>query len=447
MYLKRKVIGSLESWYNSTPRKPLLIHGARQVGKSTAVKIFAEKTGLQLVEFNFEQTPDLSSFFVRDLDAQRILMDLETYLGRKFSQSTLLFFDEIQVCPEAIKALRYFFEQRITPPVIASGSLLEFVLEDTGMPVGRLALLYMHPLDFGEFLVNLGKEHLAGLLKCYDLNNLFPGIIHNELFELFALYSVVGGMPEVVADYIKNRDLQNASKLQGQIVNTFRQDFHKYARHRQVPHVEDVFNAIPRYLGQTFKYSFVSREFRAAPLAKALTLLEKAGIAIKVYHSHSNGLPLGAEIERSAFKVFFIDVGLAQQMCQLSLAGWVKNKTAHLINKGGVAEQLVAGELVALQSDLEPPQLFYWRRAKPGSSAEVDFVIAQNGMPVPIEVKSGQRRSSKSLRQFLNERPGSSLGIELAWTEGRVKAPVVFLPLYAVKAIPHALQYVQGRKN
>lgn len=426
----RKADKSIESWFYRKGHKPLLLRGARQVGKTTLVENFSKRHKIDLVKFNFEEAPELKKIFKKDLNVKRIVADLNVVSGKKINSSNLLYFDEIQECPEAVQSLRYFYENSPEINLVASGSLLDFQIEKIGLPVGRIELLYLYPFSFYEFLEVTNHGHLLEIINNYELGSEISEIAHKRILELLNLYMVIGGMPEVVKKYVESFDLELVQRVQTQLINIYREDFNKYSRKSQISDVEDVFITVPRFLSQKFKYRFVNADKKSLVISNAINLLVKAGIIRKAVHSNGNGVPLGAETKANLFKLFLLDVGLANRVLNLNLKDFIANERLGLANKGGLAEQFVAGELVLSASPSSPYELYFWDRQKPGSVAEVDFLIQTGQKVLPLEVKSGLSRSSKSLQVFLNEKESSPMAVELSIDLPYKKPKVMFLPLY-----------------
>jgi len=430
--MKRIVDGHLLKWKQDSRRKPLLLRGARQVGKTYAARTLG-KTFKNFVEINFELNPELGVVFEKNLEPVRILADLEYLLGKKIVPGqTLLFFDEIQNFPKGITALRYFYELMPALHVIAAGSLLDFAVESVGMPVGRVMSLYMYPASFIEFLWALEENLLAEELIKPTLEP-FSEIVHNKLLTLVGNYIAVGGMPEAVQTWKETKDLVECSRVHQTIVGTYRQDFGKYATKYQIKYVTTLFNDAPQQLGQQYKYSHVEGEYRKRELAPSLDLLETAGVVNKVYNTSGNGIPLGAEADFSRFKIIFLDVGLSQKLLGLKTGAWLFDPLQELVNKGGLVESFIGQELLAYDDPFEKSQLYYWQRLAPGSQAEVDYLIQKNEQIVPIEVKSGAGTTLKSMHLFLETHSKSSYGIRFSIQNYSHFQKVYSYPLYAIR--------------
>lgn len=430
--MKRDLIEYLETWKDNSERKPLLLKGARQVGKSYLAKEMGKKFE-NFVEINFEFKPGLNTLFKRDLDPKRIVRDLSIVTGEDIVPGkTLLFLDEIQECPEVVNSLRYFHEKMPGLHVIAAGSLLDFVLEEIGLPVGRVMPLYLYPLSFMEFLSALGKERLRDEIINHNPLEEVPEFFHEQLLNLLGEYMAVGGMPEAVKAWVETGNLNRCIMVHQLLIETYRQDFVKYAREKDRKYVEMVFDSIPRLSGNKFVFNAVSPHVRGRELRPALELLSKAGIAHIIRHSSANGLPLGSEINPLAFKVIFLDVALAQSVLGLDYGTWILDPVQSFVNQGTVTEAFVGQELLAYSPVFKKSELYYWVREKHGSMAEVDYVTGINGKVVPIEVKSGVTGSLKSIHLFLRQKKNSPYGLQFSRRNYFMSETIRQCPLYAI---------------
>lgn len=424
-------------WKERARRKPIILRGARQVGKTTVVRELG-KTFEQFIEINFEETPELSSLFESSLEPDLLLQQLSNYLGIKIIEhKTLLFLDEIQECPRAILALRYFYEKFPNLHVISAGSLLDFELEKISFPVGRVDFYYVYPMSFGEYLEAIGKSSLR---KALNSSQHLSTLIHHQLNGFMRDYTLVGGMPEVVSEFTHRRDLKECQHIQTSIIETYLADFPKFSKKHQVKYLSKVFSAIPAQLGRKFKYSNVSNLFKSRELSEALDLLVLAGLATKIHHSSSNGIPLEAEKDDKKFKVLFFDVGLAMRLLHVPIQELLLNDDITLVNEGAIAEQLVGQELRAYSSCREHSTLFYWHREAKSSNAEVDYVIEQGGKVVPIEVKSGLGGRKKSLMRFIEEKSPHA-AICLSTDQASESNDIQYCPLYQIEVL------MKGREN
>lgn len=430
--MKRSILHELKKWKEDSRHKPLLIRGARQVGKTYIIRQLGQEFQ-NYVEVNFELYPEAKKIFDHDLDPERIIRDLSAFTRRKITPGvSLLFLDEIQEAPGAISALRYFYEMLPQLHVIAAGSLLDFELENIGLPVGRVASIYMYPLSFMEFLAAKNEGLLIETIFDHDESRELNEALHNKLLLLLGEYMTVGGMPEAVAGFVENSDLNRCFKIQRTIIDAFRQDFHKYAKKYQVKYVELLFNSIPGFLGKKFKFSNIPGEFRKRELMPALELLVKAGVAARIIHSSGQGVPLAAAAKEDVFKVLFLDIALSQSVLGSDTASWLLDPGINFINKGGLTEAFVGQELLAYSTPDQKSDLFYWQREERASNAELDYLIRKNDIIVPIEVKSGAAGHLKSLRLFLDEREKSPYGVRFSVSNFFRDNDIYTYPLYAV---------------
>lgn len=407
--MKRDLLQKLIEWKTHPFRVPIILRGARQVGKSWLIQEFS-KTFESFVEINFDKEEKAKILFEGDIDIPTLVEKLSLFAEKPIIPGkTLLFFDEAQECPNSIKALRYFKEEFNELHVIAAGSLLDFLLENIGVPVGRVQFMYLYPLSFGEFLTASNREDL----RQYIATKPVDPVIHEKILEYLKTYMWLGGLPQIVNAWISSRDIQFCQQMQDRIILAYQQDFHKYAKENLIEFVDKVFDSIPHQLGQKFKYSNVDQDIPVYPLKKALKLLIKAGIAHVCYHTSGQAIPLGATKNEKKFKIFFVDIGLAQRLLGLDLKEWVTTPF-ELKYLGSMAEQLVAQEFIAYTSHSAPPQLYYWHRESKNSNAEVDFLFVRKSQIIPIEVKSGVKGGMKSLKVFLDTHPKSTFGLKVS---------------------------------
>jgi len=433
--MKRLIEKNLDAWKESKRRKPLLIRGARQVGKTYIVRQFGGKFK-NFAEINFELLIDAGEIFKADLKPDRIIRDLSLLLKIKITpKETLLFLDEIQEAPEAIKALRYFYELMPELHVIAAGSLLEFQIEKIGIPVGRVSTMYMYPLTFPEFLMADHNDDYLSAIADIFIENKINQVFHNRLLRLLGEYIAVGGMPEAVNCWVETKEYQQCSQIHRSLIETFRQDFLKYSKKHQIKHIDKLFNEIPHMLGRKFKFSAISGEYRKRELDPALDLLQKAGVIHKVYHTSGQGLPLGADIKFNRFKTIFLDIALAQTMLNMEMTSWILKPFKQIINKGAVAEAFAGQELIA-GSDIDiKSQLFYWHREARSSNAEVDYLTVRNDTILPIEIKSGKEGTLKSMKMFLKEHPKTPYGIRFYGGMPNIVNNIRSYPLYCTAGL------------
>ncbi len=409
--MKRTALAFLQDWLQSNSRNPLILRGARQVGKTWLIRHLATTHKKKLIELNFEKNPEYKQYFIHN-DPVIIIRYLEAALQCTINpHDSLLFLDEIQAAPELISKLRWFAEELPQLPVVAAGSLLEFTLADYpySMPVGRVGYLHLEPLSFEEFLLAVGKEKLCDFIQELTLSTLhqLPAPLHQQLMMQFKDYLIVGGMPAAVASWIERGSLEKVGQIHYNLLATYRDDFSKYAGRLDVSRLEEVLMAIPKLLGKKFVYSQVNKDIPAAPLKQALDLLTKAKLCTKVSACSANGIPIGSEIKHNHFKMIFLDVGMASSLLGLRLNNIMNSEDILLINNGSIAEQVTGQLLRTIEPPYVEPSLYYWIREENRSTAEVDFVIQHQTNIVPIEVKAGSSGHLKSLHVFmaLKKRP------------------------------------------
>ena len=451
--MDRKQFELLEAWLAKPNRKPVVLRGARQVGKSTLVRLFAGRHRRPLAEINLERFPQLATSFRRR--SPREMLDVfESLPGiGPITPRTLLFLDEIQSVPEAIPALRYFYEDMGEQPLVAAGSLMEFTLSDHrfSMPVGRVEYLHMGPMTFTEFLDALEEKKLAALVRGFEFGLEIDPVVHGRLLDLVRLYAFVGGMPEAVAVYARTRRLRDVTPVHNSIVETWRDDFPKYLGSRNLARIQHVFNFAARNVGRKVKYSQYSAHDKSATIRNDIELLCMARVLSKAVHSHCEGLPLQADIEEKVYKPVFLDVGLMNAICGLDWNSLEQAPPDQLVNDGSVAEQFIGQHLLDVLSSSANRELTYWLREGRANKAEVDYVVALGGRVLPVEVKSAASGRLKSLHQFVAEKrvrhavrfdagPPSRQAIRTEVRSGDGKIPVDYtltsLPLYLVERLP-----------
>lgn len=428
--MKRIIEEDLFKWKNKPRRKPLIIRGARQTGKTWLVNHFGNIAFDQVVTVDFEKRRDLHQIFNGNLDPKTILKSLEIILGKITPGKTLLFFDEIQACPRAITALRYFYEELPELHIISAGSLLEFAFGEISVPVGRVSYLYIYPMTFYEYLLALGKETMAEEVLNPAPDS--PEFIQKEVLNELKNYFLTGGMPEAVRAWRDTNSLAEVFDLQDDILNSYRDDFLKYKPKVDIHCLDSIFRQSSLRIGEQIKYASMDREFSGQTNRKALDLLEKARIVNKIYSTDPSGIPLGAGVNHKKFKLAFLDIGLMQRLSGLPVPENYFQINLLDIYKGKLAEQFVAQEIAATQNR----ELYYWTREAKSSTAEVDYLIYSKDRILPIEVKSGKGGSLKSMHQFLNNYPLSS-GIVL-YADIHKHLPeqkLQFFPLYYISSL------------
>jgi predicted AAA+ superfamily ATPase len=431
--MKRNIDQILDQWKHSRVRQPLLIRGARQVGKTYSVTDFGKRAFENIVSVNFEEQPEMSRCF-SDLNPKNIIDRLSILKRMTISPGrTLLFLDEIQECPQAITSLRYFLEKMPELHVIGAGSLIEFALhvEEFRMPVGRVQSVYMYPMSFAEFLTAVGEDRLLNHIHTVDLQTGMEQVFSIRLENLFRQYLLIGGMPRVVKAFEDKVLMEELQRLQSGLIRTYIDDFAKYASTAKHKYLKEVYSRAPQMAGQRYKYSHVNPGIEAKFLKEALGLLCDARCLSKICHASGAGVPLLATANERKFKIAFLDVGLMQNALGVQ-DSIILIDSVMQINAGSIAEQFVAQELLACADPYADKKLHFWAREARGSNAEVDFLIEIGGMPIPVEVKAGARGSLKSMRLFLNEYPNTLLGIRYSMHELSYFDQILSIPLYMV---------------
>lgn len=430
--MKRDIEKILITWQQQLERLPLLVRGARQVGKTYVIEEFGKQYFDSLLTINFEYEPQYKGCF-DSLNPVDIINAVQILSGQKIEAgSTLLFLDEIQECPKAILALRYFKEKMPQLHVIAAGSLLEFTLNEPEfrMPVGRVQSIFLKPLSFREYLRAIHQGELLNWLGALNVGDSIPDALHQQGIKLVREYMITGGMPAVIASHIQDKDLMNSQNIQSALINTFRNDFGHYATKTQHGYLRTVFEKVTGLSGQIIKYKHIDENARSRALKIAIEQLSDAGLVTHVYSTSASGLPLNAQMNEKKFKLVFLDVGLLSRSTQLD-AKLLLSEDLLLVNRGAMAEQLVAQELLAYGTPYENPPLYFWARDKRGSEAEIDYVIQLSGEIIPVEVKSGMTGHLKSLRLFMEEK-NSPLAIRISQHPLSIEGKLLSIPLYMI---------------
>ena len=412
MYYKRIIDKYLSEWAARPAHKPILLRGARQVGKSTAVRHLGEQFKYY-VEINLEKQPDYKVLFSKDLQVKRIVSQMAAMCGTPIiPKETLLFLDEIQDCKEAIMALRFFKEDMPDLHVIAAGSLLEFVLDDIPtFGVGRIHSVYMFPMTFDEFLLANGESLLMEARNQASATMPLPEPLHDKLVQLLRTFILVGGMPESVSKWVETNDYLQCQEVQDDILTGYEADFPKYKKKIDPQLLSATLKSAAVQATHKFVYARVPGEYKTAEVKKALEMLTKAGILIPVTHSDANGLPLGEERDDSIRKVLLLDTGLMLRLLNMSIGDItavttqiLTSSAADMVNKGPMAEMLAGLELLHYLSPNLHHELFYWVRQAKNSTAEVDYVLPRDMQVLPFEVKAGVQGGMKSLWDFMRDK-------------------------------------------
>ncbi|MGM9694658.1 MAG: ATP-binding protein [Alloprevotella sp.] len=403
-YYPRLIDKKLREWRESSGRKPLLIRGARQVGKSTAVRELA-KTFAHFVEINLEKQPALRKLFTPDIDVKATCAKLSGSLSVPIVPGeTLLFIDEIQVCREAIMALRYFKEDFPELHVIAAGSLLDFAIEELpSFGVGRIRSLYMYPFSFDEFLLSQGLDVLVDYKKKACADEPLTEQAHQNLIEQLRSFYLVGGMPAAVSAWNETHDYMEVKHVQRDILDTYQDDFAKYKRRISPVLLRQVLRSVAQQAGKKFVCSEAVREEKSTVVREALHLLTLAGLVCPVVHSGAHGLPLGAEADSRYVKYLFFDLGLMLTMLDVQAGEMLLSSEVDFVNKGGASEMFAGLEMMKYADCYVKGEMFYWLNTSKNSQAEVDYLTVKNGSIVPVEVKAAKQGSMQSLWIFMRK--------------------------------------------
>ena len=440
--MKRQISTALSHWKQQPDHLPLLVRGARQVGKSFIIESFGKQSLENVVTVNLEQHPECHSYF-ESLDPVQIVSKIGLLLAKPIQAGkTLLFIDEIQEGPKAIMALRYFKEQMPALHVIAAGSLLEFVLnsENFRMPVGRVQSYYLKPLSFYEFLGAVGKQQWVDHLGSVSLTEGVDDVLHRQLLDHLRQYLVMGGMPAVIESFINDNDYNVCQERQAAILNTYRNDFGKYAKKIAFENLQTLFQKVPGFVGEQIKYSRIDAEVKSRDMKYAIQCMEQAGLIYPIYHTNASGLPFYSGVNDNKFKLLFLDVGLVQYQIHLS-SEILLAEDILLLNRGGLAEQFVGQELLAYTHYYEAGELYYWTREKQSSKAEIDFVVNVGSQILPVEVKSGKTGRLKSMQVFLKEK-NLALGLRISSSPLLLERNILSIPLYMIAELARLVEAV-----
>lgn len=410
-YIQRNIDVELLEWKDNPMRKPLLLRGARQVGKSSAVRHFGKEFQF-FAEVNFERHKTVKTFFQGDIDIRLIVQKIAIYINVPIEEGkTLLFLDEIQECPEAIMALRFFKEDYPGLHVIAAGSLLEFTLQELPtFGVGRIHTLFMYPMTFDEFLNANNENGLISMKKQADSQHPLDAAFHEKLIEYFRIYLLVGGMPEAVLAWIKTHNFNQCSHIQEDIILTYEDDFSKYKKRVSPDLLRTTLHGICHQPGEKITFKQISADYRSSQIREAVRLLTLAGLVIPVIATSGNGIPLDAEANEKNMKILLLDSGLllsvlqlegnlAQHLVELIMTGSPQD----LVKKGGLVEMVAGLELLRNKPCVQRQKMFYWEKSG-NSIAEIDYLDTFHLKVTPIEIKSGTQGGMKSLWQFMREK-------------------------------------------
>ena len=427
----RIAIEKLLKWKESKRRKPLIIEGARQVGKTWLMKEFGRLYYTDTVYINFDSNSRMAELFASDLDTERLIMGLELYSGQKIDPDhTLLIFDEVQEVPRALSSLKYFYENAPEYHIVCAGSLLGIALhEGTSFPVGKVDFLKLYPLSFKEFLMATGKERFAELLNKQDHQMIAS--FKQTYIDALKQYYFVGGMPEAVQSFAENMDFNEVREIQKRILAAYEQDFSKHAPNEIVPKIRMLWNSIPSQLAREnkkFIYGLVREGARAKEYETAILWLSDCGLVHKISRVNAAGIPLKAYEDLKAFKLFLVDVGLLGCMAGLRQCTPLDGNDLFVEFKGALTEQYVCQQLIA-ELGATP---YYW--SAENSTGEVDFVLQHSGNVIPLEVKAEENLMAKSLKFFVAGNK-LSLGVRSSMSDYRKQEKLINLPLYAISQL------------
>lgn len=439
----RAALEQLIHWKQSKRRKPLIIEGARQVGKTWLMKEFGRQAYDHTVYINFDANSRMAALFASDLDTERLMMGLELYAGHKINpENTLLIFDEVQEVPRALASLKYFYENAPQYHIVCAGSLLGIALhQGTSFPVGKVDFLKLSPLSFPEFLMATDRAQFADLLNARD----FPMITNFKQTYQDALkqYYFVGGMPEAVQAFAENKDFNEVREIQKRILAAYEQDFSKHAPNEIVPRLRMLWNSIPSQLAKEnkkFVYGLVREGARAKDYETALMWLSDCGLVHKVSRVSTAGIPLKAYEDLKAFKLFLLDVGLLGCMAGLRQHTLLDGNDLFVEFKGALTEQYVCQQLKAA-TDLD---VFYYTNDR--GSCEIDFVVDTGDQIVPVEVKAETNLRAKSLKVY-QEKFAPAICVRTSMADYQKESWLVNLPLYAIDQLPYLVQEAFSSTN
>ncbi|GHV57298.1 ATPase [Synergistales bacterium] len=427
----RSATAELYKWREKKSRKPLIIRGARQVGKTWLMKDFGRNAFADAVYINFDNNSRMEELFSSDLNVERLITGIELYAGRKIDpQGTLIIFDEIQEVPQALTSLKYFNEDAPQYNIVCAGSLLGIALhQGTSFPVGKVGFLSLYPLSFTEFMTAMGKEKFAELLGKGDFA--MATAFKQDYIDLLKQYYFVGGMPEAVFQFAENRDFSDAREIQQRILDAYEQDFSKHAPNETVPRIRMLWNSIPGQLAKEnkkFIYGLIKDGARAKDYELALLWLSDCGLVHKVHRAAAPSLPLKAYEDLKAFKLFMVDVGLLSCLVRLRQEALLDGNSLFREFKGALTEQYVLQQLVTLKG----VDACYWTNDR--GNAEVDFLLDTGKDIIPLEVKAEVNLQAKSLKTF-RDKYNPRLSVRTSMADYKAEGWLTNLPLYAIEFI------------
>lgn len=432
--MKRFIAEKLVKWKESKNRKPLILRGARQVGKTFILKEFGEKYYDSVAYFNFDHDDGLSSLFNNTKDPKRILEQLTLISGKKINpETTLIIFDEVQECPDALNSLKYFKEEAPSYHVVCAGSLLGIKLSKTSFPVGKVEFLDMYPMTFSEFLLADNSENLVTLMKETKNIKAFPKIFEDMLIEKLKIYYIVGGMPEVVYSWVNDKDIEKVNKIQKDILDSYENDFSKHVDSKEANKISLIWNGIPSQLAREnkkFVYQVIKEGARAREYEGALNWLNDANLIAKCYLVSKCSFPLKAYEDLSSYKIYMNDVGLLRRMSNLDSKIILEGNKLFEEFKGSFTENYVANVLDYLLN--ESPHYYTFSRN------EIDFVIQKSNKVIPIEVKSDKSTNHNSLTKY-NNMNDNEISFRFSLNNLNKDGKIINVPLYFLEYIDNII--------
>ena len=424
--MRRNAMQQLYDWKEKSTRKPLIIRGARQVGKTWLMKEFAATAYKQFAYINFEDNEVMKEIFQKDFDIERILMAIQLVTGKVVDTDTLILFDELQEAPRGLTAMKYFLEKAPQYHVIAAGSLLGIAMhQNDSFPVGKVDFIDLYPLSFSEFLEAIGQESFVSLLAKQDWNLI--STFRSKFTDFLKQYYFVGGMPEVVNAFIEHKDYTEVRQLQQNILDSYDRDFSKHAPIAEVPRIRMVWRSVPAQLAKEnrkFIYGVIKEGARAKDFELAIEWLIDAGLIYKVNRVKKGGIPLSAYEDFSAFKLFMLDTGLIGAMSGLPPPALLEGNVLFTDYKGAITEQYVLQQLKSVKG----LNIYYW--SSDTSKGELDFLLQKEICIIPVEVKAEENLQSKSLRSFVEKNPELH-GIRFSMSDYREQEWLTNYPLYS----------------
>lgn len=427
----RKAIEKLLKWKESKNRKPMIIMGARQTGKTWLMKEFGKQAYKSTIYINFDSNSTMKNLFATDLNPERLIMGLELYAGQKIDhENSLLIFDEIQEVPRALSSLKYFYEEAPQYNIVCAGSLLGIALhEGTSFPVGKVNFLKLYPLSFNEFLLATGKEQFASLLEQKDFQMISS--FKDTYIEALKQYYFIGGMPEVVQSFIDCSDYNRVREIQKQILASYEQDFSKHAPYDIVPKIRMVWNSIPSQLAKEnkkFIYGIIREGARAKDFETAIMWLSDCGLIHKISRINSPGIPSIAYEDLKSFKLFILDIGLLGCMTGINQNILLESNKLFVEFKGALTEQYVCQEL----KTIENLGIYYYTNER--GSCEVDFIVDTGEDIIPLEVKAEVNLKAKSLKTYA-EKYSPRISIRTSMASYKKESWLINIPLYSIEQI------------